>query len=195
MLFLATNGTTANDQPQGKHSEPRSSSLRARVRTTPERGSTSRSLSRTSDPGALREVTSPTVAKWERKLQRVREKRLAVLIEKDNLPDEWFGQGCLGVSIEDDLRHYRDLAAFALAAIRKAEIDEIARELLAQLDEVPELIEEFRSWPEIVAELRAHGPPLDDRTPRELITVPTHGANAPPVEVCLMPNNNGGPPT
>jgi hypothetical protein len=140
-------------------------------------------------------VNSTTVARWEKELDRVRELRLTVLLERDDLPDEWIGRVCcLGASIEDDLDHLKQRDHFVRWALRKSHLDEIAAQLLDQLDDPAEIIEHLSSWLELIERLDAHGPPLDERTPRQLLTISAHGANAPPVEGCLTFTNERGSP-
>lgn len=140
-------------------------------------------------------MTATLTAKWETELQEVRDRRLSVLIERDDLPEHWHGAGCLGVSIEDDLRYLQQLDDFARAAIRKITLDELAAQLLAQLGESTEHLDELSSWLELVESLDQYGPPVDDRPPRQLVTTSLHGANAPPVEDCLTFTNERGSPT
>jgi len=129
-------------------------------------------------------VTSSTVVRWESRIEKVRERRLFVLCEKDDLPDDWFGCGCLGASIEDDLRYLKDLERFARSALSKSVTDEATRLLLEKLEEPTDRLSRLESWIE-AKERRGErdGPPPDCLPLRQLVTTSSQGANAPPVKV------------
>ena len=140
-------------------------------------------------------MTSALASKWETELERVRSRRLSVLYELDDLPDEWNGGGCLWASIDDDLRYLKHRAEFAGAAIRKTLLDEAAARLLDQLGEPAEVLDQLSSWLELIENFDQYGPPIDESPPRELVTTSSHGANAPPVECCLTFTKERGSPT
>lgn len=129
-------------------------------------------------------MNAPTVARWESRLEKVRERRLSVLLERDDLPDDWIGGGCLWVSIEHDLGYYRQLDQYLRGAISKSNSDEQKREQLATLEKPTDRLERLESWIE-QKERRGErdGPPPDSSPPRQLVTVSSLGANAPPVSI------------
>lgn len=137
-------------------------------------------------------MTSTLVAKWETKLERVREDRLLVLYERDNLTDDQLTGCCVWAEITADLRYYEKLDEFARAAIRKTLLDETAAQLLDQLGEPAEVLDQLSSWLELVERFDQYGPPVDERPPRELVNTSSHGANAPPVEARISSNIHAG---